>query len=83
MIALYNFIPLYCPSCDTPTCLDHADNVLRGKYQAHQAISCLICGVMYQLSTNINLLRAATSTGWDMVDYLVEHDEDEGSGTLN
>jgi len=26
MIALYNFIPLYCPSCGTPTQLERVDN---------------------------------------------------------
>ena len=26
MLALYNFLPLYCLSCGTPTRLDRADN---------------------------------------------------------
>jgi hypothetical protein len=36
MIAFYNFVPLYCPSCDTPTRLDRMENTLIGKYQAHR-----------------------------------------------
>jgi transcription elongation factor Elf1 len=44
MLALYNLLPLYCPSCGTPTCLDRVDNPLAGKFKAKQAVSCAICG---------------------------------------
>jgi len=39
------------------------DNALAGKYQARQAINCSICGVMFQLATKTDLLRAATASG--------------------
>jgi hypothetical protein len=35
MIALYNFIPLYCPSCGTPTRLERVDNPMISKFKAH------------------------------------------------
>ena len=36
MLALYNFLPLYCPSCGTPTRLDRVDNPMSGKFKAKQ-----------------------------------------------
>ena len=63
MLALYNFIPLYCPSCGTPTRLDRMDNPMSGKFKAKQALSCAICGVMYQLADNTDIFRAATASG--------------------
>jgi hypothetical protein len=75
MIALYNLVPLYCPSCGTPTRLDRADNALSGKYQAHQALSCTICGVMFQHATQTDVLRAATASGGDLVEYFIEEDD--------
>ena len=80
MIALYTFIPLYCPSCGTPTRLDRIDNVLSGKYQAYQALSWPICGVMLQLATKTDLLRAATASGGDLVEYYISEDEEVGLG---
>jgi hypothetical protein len=76
MIALYTFIPLYYPSYGTPTRLDRIDNSLSGKYQAIQSQQCSICGVMFQLATKTDLLRAATASGGDLVEYFVE-DGDE------
>jgi hypothetical protein len=83
MIALYNFIPLYCPSCGSPTRLGRADNPMSGKYQAHQALTCPICGVMFQLAGKTEILRAATASGGDLVEYYID-DENEGyKDTLN
>lgn len=61
MITLYTFIPLYCPSCGTPTRLDRVDNVLAGQYKARQALICPICGVMFQLAEKVHVLRIATA----------------------
>ena len=63
MITLYNFLPIYCPSCETPTRLDHANNMIRGKFKAKQALSCGICGMKYQLVDNTEIFRAATASG--------------------
>ena len=75
MIALYNFIPIYCPSCGTPTRLDRVDNPMSGKLKAHQALVCPICGIMYQLAGRTELLRAATASGGDLIDYYVEEND--------
>lgn len=83
MIALYIFIPLYCPSCSTPTRLDRIDNALSGKYQAHQSQQCSICGVMFQLAIKADLLSAATGSGRDLLEYFIDDDDVESSGKLN
>ena len=75
MIALYNFIPIYCPSCGTPTRLDRVDNPMSGKFKAHQALICPICGKMYQLAGKTELPRAATASGGDLISYYLEEDE--------
>jgi len=80
MIALYNFVPLYCPSCGTPTRLDRIENAMIGKYQARQSLQCPICGVVFQLATRTDLLRAATASGGDILDYFVDGDDIESDG---
>ena len=75
MIALYNFIPLYCPSCGTPTRLDRIDNAMSGKFKAHQSLVCPICGTMYQLAGKTELLRAATASGGDLISYYFEEND--------
>jgi hypothetical protein len=67
MLALHNFLPLYCASSGTPTRLDRVDNPLVSKFKAKQTGSCAICGVMYQLVDKSDLLRAATASGGDLV----------------
>jgi hypothetical protein len=75
MLALYNFLPLYCPSCGTPTRLDRVDNPLAGKFKAKQADVCATCGIMYQLADKTDILRAATASGGDMVEYFIDEDD--------
>ena len=36
------------------------------KLKAKQAISCAICGVMYQLTDNTEIFRTATASGGDV-----------------
>jgi hypothetical protein len=77
------FVPFYCLSCSRPTRLDRIDNVLAGKYQAHQILGCSICGIMYQLAMQVDVLRAATASGGDMLEYFVDDDDAEDAGELN
>lgn len=67
MIAFYTFVPLYCPSCGTPTRLDRND--LAGKYQARQALSHLRCS-----SLLTDALMAAS--GGDMLERFIKDDEE-------
>jgi len=83
MIALYKFIPMYCPYCGNTTRLERVDNLLSGKFKAHQALSCAICGIMYQFASQIEILRAATASGGDMVDYFVDHEDPSNEGSQN
>ena len=80
MIALYDFIPLYCPSCGNPTRLDRADNMLSGKYKAHQALRCPSCQMIYQLTDKTDLLRAATASRGDLIGYFIEEDDSTKPG---
>ena len=45
MIALYNFILLYCPSCGTATRIDRVDNPMGIKLIAPQSLNMLRAGV--------------------------------------
>ena len=83
MLALYNFLPLYCPSCGTPTRLDSVDNPLTGKFKAKQADVCAVCGVMYQYADKTALLRAATASGGDMIEYFIDDEDSSEQGNLN
>jgi hypothetical protein len=42
---------------------------------AHQALNCVICGVMYQLASQTDILRAATASGGDMLEYFMDEDD--------
>ena len=62
MIALLDFIPLYCPSFGTPTRLDQADNYELEIFQVHKALNCTNCGAIYQLADKTNILSATTAS---------------------
>lgn len=66
-----------------PTRLERADSPMGGKFKAHQALSCAICGVMYQLAGNTELFRAATASGGDLVEYFVDEADNIESGNGN
>jgi hypothetical protein len=38
------------------------DNPMNDKFKAKQALSCAICGVIYQLADNTEIFRAATAS---------------------
>jgi len=71
MIALIDYIPHFCPSCGTPTHLVRSDNYELTIFKAHKALNCATCGVIYQLADRTDILRAATASGGDMVEYFV------------
>ena len=67
----------------TPTRLDRAENILRGKFKAKQSLSCGVCGVKYQLADNTELFRAATASGGDLVEYFVDEEDSPERGNSN
>ena len=68
MIYLSEFIPHYYPSCCTPTRFDRVDNPDVARFKAFQALNCVTCGVTFQRATKKDILRAATLSGWDLLD---------------
>jgi hypothetical protein len=83
MITLSNLIPLYCPSCGTPTHIERVDNPMSGKFKAHQALSCTICCVMYQLCDNKDIIRAAKASGGDLMEYFIDEDDHQDLNKVN
>jgi hypothetical protein len=83
MISLYKFIPLCCPSCGNPTRLDSIDNALSAKYQALELQQRSIFNVLFQLATNTDLLRAATASGGNLIEYYIEDDDEFDSSQIN
>ena len=71
MIYLSEFIPHYCPSCGTPTRFQVPNNPDEGRFKALQALNCVTCGVWFQRATQKDLLRAATASGGDLLEYYV------------
>jgi hypothetical protein len=45
-----------------------------GNFKARQALSCAICGVLYQLDDQTDTLRAATASGGDLLEYFLDDD---------
>ncbi|HEY5572351.1 MAG TPA: hypothetical protein VIK64_04970 [Anaerolineales bacterium] len=65
MIALYDFVPRYCPYCgqatavmDEPSCV--AD------FSSNFSFACTSCGVIYQKAHTRQLLRLARESGGDL-----------------
>jgi hypothetical protein len=78
MIALFDFIPRNCPSCGT---LLHLNNGTPGKitkFKSYQADTCPGCGLKYQLSKQKDILRAATATGGNLIELMVDSSPDDG-----
>ncbi|HNB53675.1 MAG TPA: hypothetical protein PK530_17125 [Anaerolineales bacterium] len=72
MIALYTFVPLYCPGCGTPTRHDRVDNPDAARYNAFQALNCPICGTMYQKVRRPQAFRAAIASEGDLLEYYLD-----------
>jgi hypothetical protein len=56
---------------------------LAGKFKAKQADVCAICGIIYQLVDKTDLLRAATASGGDMIEYFIDEDHTTEQGKMN
>ena len=78
MIALYTFVPLYCPGCGTPTRLDRVDNLDVARFNAFQALTCPICMTIYQKVRRTQALRAAVASDGDLLDYFLDEEPKRG-----
>jgi hypothetical protein len=59
------------------------DNPLAGKFKGKQAEVCATCGIRYQLVDETDLLRAATASGGDLVEYFIGEEDQAKQGKLN
>jgi len=66
MIALYDFVPKYCPNCGEPVVLRRGLEL--SDYYAKCSFSC-DCGVGMQKANADELRKAAQNSGGDLADY--------------
>lgn len=80
MIALYDFIPKYCPNCGTQIPWDGVvgyvvydtpkqPSPMKQKFNNHVSMICK-CEVRYQLADSWHLTRAAADSDGDLEQYL-------------
>jgi len=72
MIALRTFVPLFCPGCGTPTCLDRVDNPDVARFHAFQALNCPICVTMCQKVCSTQAFRAAVASEGNLFAYFLD-----------
>lgn len=65
MIALFDFIPRYCPSCGLPT-LVRTDPASLADYSSHLSFFCSHCDLIFQKAFTRELVRAARLSGGDL-----------------
>lgn len=79
LIALYNFVPHYCPNCGQPTTLFRESNLAKAMggpvvradadYRVGASHSCK-CGVMFAMAEPEHLKDAADASGSDLSQYI-------------
>lgn len=74
MIFLLNFVPYFCPSCGTSTGFDNITNPDLDTFNRYHAITCPICQTIFQKADEVDLLRAATASGGDLLEYFMSRD---------
>ena len=68
-IALYNFVPHYCPFCGKG--ISFADHLGRNDYHAQTSHTCPACLTKYQYVRNTDLLlRTADKAGGDLHEWV-------------
>lgn len=71
-IALFNFVPSYCPNCGERIYPPYRNAFNRLEYLANVTHHCLKCDTQYQLTDTAHLLAAATASGGDLSQYIQE-----------
>lgn len=70
MIALYDFIPRYCPHCGQQTHLTH-DPAYVADFSGYFSFDCTGCGLVFQKAHTRQLLRLARESGGDLIRNVV------------
>lgn len=65
MIALYDFVPRYCPYCGQATAVME-DPACVADFSSNFSFTCTGCGVVYQKAHTRQLLRLARERGGDL-----------------
>jgi hypothetical protein len=65
MIAIFDFIPKYCPNCGLPT-LVRSDPVNLAEFSSHLSFFCSYCELVFQKAHTNEILRAAQTSGGDL-----------------
>ena len=65
MIALYDFIPKFCPNCGLPTMI-RSDAVNLAEFSSNLCFLCSFCGMAYQRAETNAIFRAAATSGGDL-----------------
>jgi len=68
MIALFDFIPVYCPNCGYKFSIK-GDILNTTDYNLHCSCGCRQCGLQFQYTHTANLLEAAGKDG-DLLGYV-------------
>lgn len=71
MIAVYDFIPLYCPNCAAPTGIAQRNIPADGDYLVGASSQCT-CGLMFAYVPTSLILEAATKAKSDLPRYAEE-----------
>lgn len=77
MIALFDFVPRYCPNCGKDTRLlrpateaERRNGITSyGDFLAGASHACLSCGMKYQYADKAEMLKAAANSGGDLKQY--------------
>jgi transposase-like protein len=64
MIALFTFVPMFCPHCGRK--IDLKDTCVRQDYEAKASFHCLDCNLNYQYVDATTALDAAEKAGGDL-----------------
>ena len=70
-MALFNFVPRICPACGVALEIN-TEAVKLAEYYVFEAAVCPGCGLKYQYVRQVDLLRAATASGGNLIDLLMD-----------
>lgn len=72
MITLFNFVSRNCPACGTRFYPNNGSSSKITDFESFQADTCPDCSLKYQLAEQRCILRAATASGGNLVDLMID-----------